>query len=301
MTRYLSVSLSDGTAAAGILDEDGGIRVLARGVPGDHSPMRRLLMAGELASTEPESDVIPLSQVTVLPPVPDPGKIVAAPVNYTDHQTEMSEVVHIGSLGVFLKAPTSLIADGGVVRLPYHDRRFDQEGELAVVIGRRASHVDEANALEHVVGYTCLLDMTMRGGEDRSTRKSFDTFTPMGPLLVTPDEVGPLDQLRLITRVNGDRRQDADIADLIWDVPKLISYVSSVMVLEPGDVIATGTPAGVGQIHDGDEISVEVGRVGTLTVLVSAQDAVACPTSGARRGPLPPSELTPVRNSSEAS
>lgn len=173
------------------------------------------------------------------------------------------------------------------------DRRKARR-EFAVVIGRRASHVLAEDAADHVAGYTCLLDMTMRGGEDRSVRKSFDTFTPVGPHLVTPDEVGPPDELELHTWVGGALRQRADIGDLIWGVPALIAYVSSVMVLVPGDVLATGTPAGVGQVHDGDDIAVEITHVGRLGVTVTDKGAVACPTRGKDRGPRPPAELTPV-------
>ncbi|WP_432838489.1 fumarylacetoacetate hydrolase family protein [Dactylosporangium sp. CA-092794] len=182
-----------------------------------------------------------------------------------------------------------------MVRLPYDDRRFDQEGELALVIGREARHVTAEAALSHVFAYTCLLDITMRGGEDRSTRKSFDTFTPIGPWLVTPDEVGELGALRLECGVNGVPRQDASIAELIWGVPKLIAYVSSVMTLLPGDVITTGTPAGVGTINDGDTIAVTISRVGTLAVSVSDAGARHCPTLGAKRGPVPPAGVRPVR------
>lgn len=237
-----------------------------------------------------------IESVALEAPVRTPSKIVAAPVNYRDHQAEMNQDVHIDGLGVFLKAPTSLIADGGTVRLPYDDRRFDQEGELALVIGRRARDVTVADAVSCVFGYSCLLDITMRGGEDRSTRKSFDTFTPMGPWLVTPDEVGDLGELRLTCSVNDHLRQDADIADLIWDVPAIIAYVSSVMTLLPGDVISTGTPAGVGLLNHGDEISVSITRIGTLTAKVDATGARACPTTGVGRGPKPPDELTPVRS-----
>lgn len=233
--------------------------------------------------------------VALEPIVPDPTKIVAAPVNYRDHQEEMSQDYGIEALGVFLKAPSSVLGDGGVVELPYTDRRFDQEGELAVVIGRTARSVPTADALEFVAGYTCCLDMTMRGGEDRSTRKSFDTFTPVGPYLVTPDEVGDVTKLRLRTTVNGTLRQDTDIADLIWDVPQLVSYASTVMTLHPGDIVTTGTPAGIGQVTDGDVVSVDIDRLGKLSVSVSAAGAVACPTRGAQRGPKPPSDVTPVR------
>jgi 2-keto-4-pentenoate hydratase/2-oxohepta-3-ene-1,7-dioic acid hydratase in catechol pathway len=137
------------------------------------------------------------------------------------------------SLGVFLKAPSSLTGDGGTVRLPYHDRRFDQEGELAVIIGKTASGVPRENALDIVAGYACLLDMTMRDGEDRSVRKSFDTFTPAGPWLITPAEVGDVAELELRTWVDDQLRQQARLADLIWDVPQLIAYVSSVMIAAP--------------------------------------------------------------------
>jgi 2-keto-4-pentenoate hydratase/2-oxohepta-3-ene-1,7-dioic acid hydratase in catechol pathway len=254
------------------------------GSPGTHTRGRRASLSSAAAAPGAEKADIG----AVLPPVPDPGKIVAAPVNYRDHQAEMSETSAIDSLGMFLKAPSSLTGDGGTVRLPYHDRRFDQEGELAVIIGKRAYGVRPEEALDYVAGYACLLDMTMRGGEDRSVRKSFDTFTPVGPWLVTPAEAGDLAELELRTWVDGKLRQDARLADLIWDGPKLIAYSSSVMTLHPGDLIATGTPAGVGQVHDGQRITVEITRVGWLQVSVTSQGAVACPTLGQGRGPVPP-------------
>ncbi len=299
--RYLSFADPDGRQSVGALVDDGVVD-LGSSLPGEHaglSPMRRLLLANpRMDMTAGGFDGLPqflLGEVQRLPLVPDPTKIVATPVNYLDHQAEMNQDAHIDALGVFLKAPSSVLGDGGVVHLPYTDRRFDQEGELAFVVGRRARNVEAADAAGHIAGYTCLLDMTMRGGEDRSTRKSFDTFTPVGPWLVTPDEVRSVDELRLKTWVNGILRQDADVSDLIWDVPKLLAYASSVMTLEVGDVVATGTPAGVGEVHDGDTVSVEVSRLGRLNVEVSARHAAPCPTKGANRGPVPPSALTPVR------
>lgn len=283
-----------GAARVGVLTAEGVCDVTDQ-VPesGFASPMRRLL-ASEVRLHDLDTDGPVVERVRLLAPVPDPSKIVAAPVNYVDHQVEMSQESHIDSLGVFLKAPSSLIGDTETVRLPYHDRRFDQEGELAVVIGRRASRVSHEDALDYVAGFMCLMDMTMRGGEDRSVRKSFDTFTPAGPFLVTPDEVGPVGELELRTWVGGVLRQRADLRDLIWDVPSLICYVSSVMVLEPGDVLATGTPAGVGQIFHGEAVTVEITGVGRLEVTVSSDGAVTCPTRGAGRGPVPPAVLTPV-------
>jgi len=303
--KFLSYRDSDGVDSVGVLvDEDtiADLRTLIHTFdPNGLSPIRQLLRStgGHLQFSE--SDLAKCTRhscqsIRVLPLVPDPTKVIAAPVNYRDHQAEMMEDYHIDSLGVFLKAPSSVVGHGDIVRLPYTDRRFDQEGELALVIGRTTANVPVDKALDVVAGYTCLLDMTMRGGEDRSTRKSFDTFTPVGPYLVTPDEVGALSELQLRTKVNGILRQDADIADLIWGVPELISYASSVMTLQPGDIITTGTPAGIGQVSNDDTISVEIDRVGTLTVSVSAAGAVACPTKGAARGPKPPEEITPVRS-----
>jgi 2-keto-4-pentenoate hydratase/2-oxohepta-3-ene-1,7-dioic acid hydratase in catechol pathway len=232
---------------------------------------------------------IPLSQVRLRAPVADPSKIIAAPVNYRDHQTEMSSDAQIGALGFFLKAPSSLLDPGGSIQLPYHDRRFDQEGELALVIGRTARRVSEQDALSYVFGYTGLLDITMRGGEDRSTRKSFDTFTPMGPVLVTAGQFGDPGDARLRCWVSGELRQQASTRDLIWGVARLVSYASSVATLYPGDVITTGTPAGVGPLTAGDVIRLEISGLGLdLTARVAADAAVASPTSGRDRGPVPP-------------
>lgn len=229
------------------------------------------------------------------PLVSQPSKVVAAPVNYRDHQVEMQQLGNVSALGFFLKSPSSLASHGGVVRLPYSDRRFDQEGELALLIGKDGRDLDPERAIDHIAGYTCLIDMTMRGGEDRSTRKSFDTFTPIGPHLVTPDEVGDLSDMTLRTWVNGNLRQDADISTLIWGVAQFVTYVSSVTELKTGDVVTTGTPAGVGAVAGGDAITVSIDRVGTLEVSVTEEATVPCPTGGAGSGPKPPDTLTPVR------
>lgn len=300
--RYLNFLDADGRVRAGVLDPAGQDKVhdLTGLLPaGEAGPMRRLIAA---AATGPDvvekmierAPVVAAATTSVLPPVPDPTKVVAAPVNYRNHQSEMSQDSHIDSLGVFLKAPSSVIGHGGAVTLPYTDRRFDQEGEFAAVIGRTARNVDEADALDYVFGYTCLLDMTMRGGEDRSVRKSFDTFTPVGPTIVSPADLPRIEELELHLWVNGTLRQRADLKDLIWSLPKLIAYVSTVMTLFPGDIVTTGTPEGVGEVFDGDRIEVEVTGLDRLAVTVTNQGAVACPTLGARRGPVPPSGLTPV-------
>jgi 2-keto-4-pentenoate hydratase/2-oxohepta-3-ene-1,7-dioic acid hydratase in catechol pathway len=229
-----------------------------------------------------------LDSVALGAPIPLPGAVIAAPINYRDHMVEMSDVRDIRYLGMFLKARSSVTGPGSVVRLPYTDRRFDHEGELGVVIGKVTDNVSEAEALSSVFGYTCLLDITMRGGEDRSTRKSFRTFTPIGPYLVTADEVGDPTDLRIVCNVNGTERQSETTKEMVWSVAELIAYTSSVMTLYPGDIIASGTPAGIGPIFDGDVIDVIIERVGHLHVSVSEEGAVSCPTLGAGAGPTPP-------------
>lgn len=218
--------------------------------------------------------VMARAAVTPVSPLARPGKVVAAPVNYLEHKAEMNEVHSVADLGVFLKAPSSVMGPGGVVELPYNDMRTDQEGELAVVMGRTGRHVRAEDAMDYVFGYTCSLDITVRSTEDRSTRKSFETFTPLGPEVVTVDEIGDPHDLRLQCAVNSVPRQDVRTSALIFSVPELIAYASSVMTLWPGDVILTGTPAGVGPLADGDLVTVDIEGVGHLEVSVSAKKAV---------------------------
>ncbi|MFS0693045.1 fumarylacetoacetate hydrolase family protein [Streptomyces nitrosporeus] len=217
---------------------------------------------------------IPLTEATLEAPLPRPGKVIGAPVNYLDHKAEMEYTTSVADLGVFLKANSSVIGPGEDILLPYSDKRTDQEGELGVVIGRTASHVSADDALDHVFGYTCVLDITVRSGEDRSTRKSFDTFTPLGPWIVTADEIPDPDTLDLRCDVGGTTRQRTNTADLIFGVRELIAYTSSVMTLHPGDVIATGTPAGVGPLSHGDRVVLDIEKVGRLEVGVDGSRAV---------------------------
>jgi 2-keto-4-pentenoate hydratase/2-oxohepta-3-ene-1,7-dioic acid hydratase in catechol pathway len=219
---------------------------------------------------------VPLDRVRLDAPV-RPGKIPSAPSNYRKHVAEMGSTKTIADRGIFLKAPSSVVGPRDTVRLPYVDRRTDHEAELAIVIGSRADHVTEADALQHVFGYTCLLDVTVRGQEERSMRKSFDTFTPIGPWIVTADEIANPNDLGVRCWVNDEVRQDGTTRDLVFDVPKLIAFTSTVMTLEPGDVIATGTPAGIGPIVDGDTLTVEIDGIGRMALPVSAAGATPCP------------------------
>ena len=221
---------------------------------------------------------IPLAHVRLRAPAVFPSKVIAAPVNYRLHIEEMRPLIKgelhaIERYGVFLKAPSSIVGPEATIELPFPDRRTDHEVELGVVIGRTARNVAMADAMAHVFGYTGVMDITVRGDEDRSTRKSFDSFTPVGPVLVTADEIADPHALELQLWVNGERRQHGNTRDMIWNVPKLIEYASHVMTLNPGDLLSTGTPDGVGPLRPGDQVTMEVEHVGRLSVRVEARKA----------------------------
>lgn len=220
-----------------------------------------------------EAASYPLSQVRLRQPVSRPGKIVAAPVNYVSHQVEMNEAHTARVLGFFLKANTSLIGPGDTIVLPYRDRRFDHELEFAFVIGKPAKNVKAENAYDYVFGYTGLMDITLRPNkeraEERCLRKSFDTFTPLGPWIATKDEISDSDNVNMVLTVNGEVRQKVNTKELICNVAELIEIYSHVMTLEPGDIVTTGTPDGVGPITDGDTVKLEIEGIGAFSVNVA--------------------------------
>jgi 2-keto-4-pentenoate hydratase/2-oxohepta-3-ene-1,7-dioic acid hydratase in catechol pathway len=220
---------------------------------------------------------IAVERVKLLSPIANPGKIIAAPVNYKKHLEEAlaDKGIHHGNLvqeihkaGMFLKATSSLVGPGEGVQLVHTDRRNDHEVELAVVIGRRARNVSAAEALACVAGYCIGLDMTIRGPEERSLRKSPDSYAVLGPWLATADEVPDPGNLALRITVNGATRQDAHTSDLILSVAQLIEWGSSFYTLHPGDVILTGTPQGVGPVRPGDVMVATIERIGTMRVEV---------------------------------
>lgn len=227
----------------------------------------------------------PLAEVRLLPPVPAPTHLFAAPLNYRAHVDEMTGSDMVGSayiasssdqLGFFLKAPGSLVGASGAIELPaLPDRTFHHEAELGVVIGKPARDVDEAFALDHVFGYTCLMDITLRNkpgsAQERVFRKSFETFTPLGPVLVTADEVGDPADLDVELWVGDELRQKTNTRLLIASVARLVSDASRVLTLQPGDVYATGTPEGVGPIEPGDTVRLRIARVGELVMPVRAR------------------------------
>lgn len=230
----------------------------------------------------PGARTLVLSEVALLSPIANPGKIVAAPVNYQKHLKEVlgdpdlhhnNQINQIERAGLFLKAQSSLVGASDGVALRKLDRRNDHEVELAVVIGRTASNVTTPEALEYVAGYCIGLDITIRGPEERSFRKSPDSYTVLGPWLVTADEVPQPGALGLSISVNGEVRQKSNTSDLILGVPELIELASSFYTLHPGDVIITGTPEGVGSISPGDVMDAQIDRIGRMTVSVRASTA----------------------------
>lgn len=209
---------------------------------------------------------VPLPSVNLLTPVPWPNKIVAFPVNYHDHGAEMSVGYRANTQGFFLKPPSSLTGAGEPIVLPVTPRNVEHECELAVIIGTQGRDISRETALRHIFGYSCLIDLVVRGPEERVARKAFDGFCPVGPWIVTADEVGDPSDLRGRLWVNGALKQDARTKDLVLDIPGMIEMASSVMTLYAGDIIATGTPAGVGPIRPGDKVTIEFERVGSMTL-----------------------------------
>ncbi|MET3508200.1 fumarylacetoacetate hydrolase family protein [Halalkalibacter oceani] len=226
-----------------------------------------------------EGEHYALSNVRLRPPIPNPGKIVAAPVNYYLHQDEMNEQFNnaeytIEKLGFFLKAPSSIIGPEEMIRLPFKDRRTDHEAELAFVVGKRAKDVPASEAHHYIFGYFALMDITVRGKEDRPWRKSFDTFTPIGPWVVTADEFGDPNSVGFKLWVGEELRQSANTKDLIYDCYKFFEAASAAMTLEPGDILTTGTPEGVGPITKGDTVRIQIDRIGEFSVSVDYKEEV---------------------------
>jgi 2-keto-4-pentenoate hydratase/2-oxohepta-3-ene-1,7-dioic acid hydratase in catechol pathway len=200
----------------------------------------------------------------LLAPV-EPSKIVAVGLNYRDHAAERNKPLPAEPM-IFLKPSTTVIGPGAPIRLPPGVGRVDHEAELGVVMGRRASHVPRARALDHVLGFTCVNDVTARDLQDRGVQyshvKGFDTFAPLGPAVVVGLDPA---SLRVEGLVNGAVRQSSTTAQLIFPVDALIEYITSIMTLLPGDVIATGTPAGIGPLLAGDRVTVRIEGIGELT------------------------------------
>lgn len=229
---------------------------------------------------------LPLSAVMLRAPALNPGKVIAAASNYGDHVAEMRDTVLPASgvtgsdwllkFDVFLKAPSSIVGPDDQIVLP-HDvvadgKEIHHEGELAVVIGRGGHRIPESAAMDHVLGYTMGLDMTVRGHGDRSRRKSYPSFTPLGPWVTTTDDAGDWRDLCIELNVNGQVRQQVSCAQMLVPLPGIIAHASSVMELLPGDVLLTGAPPGVGPIVEGDTVHMRIDRLGEIQLPVRAED-----------------------------
>ncbi len=210
----------------------------------------------------------PLAEAHLETPVPWPNKLIAYPVNYRTHQEETGLDYSADTRGFFLKANSSLSGASEPIVLPdLPSHQIHHEAELGIVIGEQVRHVTRDQAMKCIFGYSCLLDITVRDRSiERVMRKSYDTFTPVGPWLVTADEVGDPTNLDLKLWVGDELRQSANTRDLFLDIPEMIVMAASVMTLYPGDVIATGTPGGVASIKHGERVTIEIERVGRMTV-----------------------------------
>lgn len=261
--RYCRYQSADGPRYANVEMREGALWAVSAMTPPEEDLAALRLPASEFT---PAALAELQEQGSLLAPVV-PSKIVCVGRNYRDHAAELGNDVPAEPL-LFLKPPSSLLAPGATVEMPALSKRIDFEGELAVVIGKRCRKMaEDADAREYVRGYTCLNDVTARDiqkSDPQWTRgKGFDTFCPVGP--VVTDEIDPLSaNVSLITRVNGEAKQHGETRDFIFDIPHLLRYISACMTLEAGDIIATGTPAGVGSLSAGDVVEVEVAGIGVL-------------------------------------
>jgi 2,4-didehydro-3-deoxy-L-rhamnonate hydrolase len=274
-------------ASLGVVESDGirdVTRVLEALPPSNYPfPCFDLLIANmesirrAISSFPDDGRRLPIGSVEMLSPVGNPGKLIAAPVNYQAHLEEAiadkktfsrAHVQEIQKTGLFLKATSSLIGASGPIVIAHPERRTDHEVELAVIIGKEGRNISSDDALNYVAGYSIGLDITIRGPEERSLRKSLDSYSVLGPWIVTADEFGDPAGHDLLLTVGEQARQRANTRDLIMSVPALIEFASRYYTLYPGDVLYTGTPEGVGPIVPGDTVYAEISGIGGFSIEV---------------------------------
>ena len=273
---------------AGALRDGGVVNLwdgLAPGPSAGRAPsVRTLLEQGRLEdaaaiAADPAVPALSASELRLLPPIPDPSKLIGIGLNYRSHAREAG-LDPPASPTFFAKFPNALAAPGAEVSLPGTSEKVDYEAEVAFVVGRRARGVSEAEALDHLAGCTLLNDLSARDLQFATPQwmpgKVFDGSAPCGPAIVTPDESGPLDALEIELTLNGEVMQSASTADLIHSVPALLSHLSRLMTLEPGDLVFTGTPAGVGSrreprvwLREGDELAISSPQLGRLETRIA--------------------------------
>ncbi|WP_260929007.1 fumarylacetoacetate hydrolase family protein [Novosphingobium sp. 9] len=270
MTQYISFKRPDGTASFGRL-EGGTVHDL--GAPGGDAWLKDAL-GGDLAALAVTGEYA-RAEVTLLPAVPNPEKILCVGLNYATHVAETGREQK-DHPAIFTRWADSLIADGEPMVRPPESERFDYEGELAIVIGKPGRRISKADAMDHIAGYAVFNDGSIRDWQRHNIQftpgKTWPGTGAFGPAMIPAHEVSDLTSLRVQTRLNGELLQDQPISDLIWDIPTVIEYCSTFTTLNPGDVIATGTPGGVGDkrkpplyMKAGDTVEISVGPIGTLT------------------------------------
>lgn len=272
--KLVSFLRPDGSASYGT--SDGAVVYDAGAEMGAGFPdLKSVLRAGAVARLSGVGAALPLAAVTLLPPVPNPDKILCIGLNYLPHILESGRP-HPTHPSIFTRYPESLVGHGQPLVRPRASREFDYEGELAVVIGKAGRHIPEGQAAAHVLGYSILNEGSVRDYQNHTTQfwpgKSFERSGSMGPWIVTADEVGDITAQHLTTRVNGNVEQHTPISDLAIGIAAIIAYASTVITLQPGDVIATGTPGGVGRyrkpqlfLEPGMAVEVEITGIGTLS------------------------------------
>lgn len=271
--RLVSFKKADGTTSYGTCDGT-MIRDAGAELSGAYADLRAVLAAGAAAELEGKGPELAMSDVTLLSPVPNPDKIICIGLNYMSHinETGRDKPKHPS---IFTRYPSSVLGHDVPLVRPKASHDFDYEGELAVVIGKEGRHISQEDAWDHIAGYSCFNDGSIRDYQIHTSQfwpgKSFDNSGSMGPWLVTCDEIADITSAQLTTRVNGNVEQQSTVDDLAITIPEIIAYCSTVTTLLPGDVIATGTPGGVGKfrkpqlyLEPGMTCEVEIDGIGIL-------------------------------------
>ncbi len=279
--RLATIQTPHGPRAAALVGQEYvDLHATDTGLP---ASVRQLLAASpairkvaEQAAAHPAAVKYPAAGATLFPPVPDPQKILCVGLNYRDHAIEGGKAIPSEPV-LFCKYPNTLIPHGGAIKLPKVSQKVDYEAELVIVVGKRGRHIPEADAMSYVGGYTIGHDVSARDWQlekpekQWSIGKTFDTFAPTGPHVVTADEVPDPHTLQIQLRLNGNTMQNSNTREFIFSVPKILAYLSQVVTLEPGDLIFTGTPPGVGAartppvyLKPGDEVEIEIEGLGVL-------------------------------------
>ncbi|MGR6429700.1 fumarylacetoacetate hydrolase family protein [Rhizobium sp. PAMB 3174] len=277
--RVASFILPDGTASYGVIEGD-TIRDAGATLRGKHPDLKALIGANDLqALTSADGERLAIGSVKLVPTIPNPDKIICIGLNYLGHikETDRDKPEYPS---IFTRYPSTLVGHDQPMIRPKASGMFDYEGELAVVIGKAGRAIEKDKAFDHVAGYTCFNDGSIRDYQRHTTQfwggKNFDRSGSMGPWIVTADELGDVDKQTLVTRLNGEVMQQTSVGDLAFKVPDLLAYLSTITELLPGDIIATGTPSGVGFFRDpkvfmkaGDQVEVEISGIGTLRNVIA--------------------------------